>query len=123
MDILNEKEHWLAILEDKGSVKKFRSLKRSQLKRVLSLWVNNALNTKQDIDDNILKTKAAFFARRFSIRDFYQSEGWLDSFKRWHELHQFKKQGETSSAPPAESIENNRFVLQQLLRFYNPKNI
>ncbi|GES88099.1 tigger transposable element-derived protein 6-like [Rhizophagus clarus] len=103
-DILNEKERWLAISRDKESV-------------------DNALNTKQDIDGNILKTKAAFFAERFSVEDFHQSEGWLGGFKRRHGLHQFKKQGEASSAPSAESIENNRLALQQFLRSYNPEDI
>ncbi|CAB4484917.1 unnamed protein product [Rhizophagus irregularis] len=73
-DILNEKERWLAISGDKESVKKFRGPKWPQLEKALGLWVDNALNTKQDIDGNILKTKAAFFAERFSIEDFYQSE-------------------------------------------------
>ncbi|CAG8632244.1 5487_t:CDS:2 [Funneliformis mosseae] len=36
-DILNEKDHWLAILRDQRKIKKFRSLKWPQLKDVLSL--------------------------------------------------------------------------------------
>jgi len=122
-DILNEKERWLAISGDQGKIKKFRSPKWSQLENALSLWVDNALNTKQDIDGNILKTKANFFARQFSIEDFHQSEGWLCGFKKRHGLHQFKKQGEASSAPSAESIENDRFALQQFLEPYNPEDI
>jgi hypothetical protein len=66
-DILKEKERWLAISEDQESIKKFRGPKWPQLEKALGLWVDNALNTKQDIDDNILKNKAAFFAERFSI--------------------------------------------------------
>src|SRR5687767_9767108 len=64
-DILNEKERWLAISGDQGNIKKFRGPKWPQLENALSLWVENALNTKQDIDGNILKTKANFFARQF----------------------------------------------------------
>ncbi|PKC04711.1 hypothetical protein RhiirA5_260759, partial [Rhizophagus irregularis] len=85
-DILNEKERWLAISGDKGSVKKFRGPKWPQLEKALGLWVDNALNTKQDIDGNILKTKAVFFAERFSIEDFHQSEGWLGGFKKRYGL-------------------------------------
>ncbi|CAB5331416.1 unnamed protein product [Rhizophagus irregularis] len=122
-DILNEKERWLAISGDKGSVKKFRGPKWPQLEKALGLWVDNALNTKQDIDGNILKTKAVFFAERFSIEDFHQSEGWLGGFKKRYGLRQFKKQGEASSAPSVESIENDRLALQQFLRSYNPEDI
>ncbi|GES75326.1 homeodomain-like DNA binding domain-containing transcription factor [Rhizophagus clarus] len=89
----------------------------------LGLQVNNALNIKQDIDNNILKTKAVFFAKRFSIDDFHQLEGWLTGFKKRHGLHQFKKQGETSSAPSVESIENDRLALQEFLKSYNPEDI
>ena len=76
-DILNEKDCWFAISGDQGKIKKFRGPKWPQLDDALSLWVDNALNTKQDIDGNILKTKASYFARQFSIEDFHQSEGWL----------------------------------------------
>ena len=122
-DILNEKERWLAISGDQGKIKKFRGPKWPQLENALSLWVDNALNTKQDIDGNILKTKADLFARRFSIEDFHQSEGWLTGFKKRHGLRQFQKQGEALSAPSAESIENDRIALQQFLNHYDPEDI
>src|SRR3954452_4703695 len=105
----------LQFQETKEKFKKFRDPKWPQLENALSLWVDNALNTKQDINGNILKTKANFFARQFSIEDFHQSEGWLCGFKKRHELCQFKKQGEASSAPSAKSIENDRLALQQFL--------
>jgi len=122
-DILNEKERWLAISGDQGKIKKFRGPKWPQLENALSLWVDNALNTKQDIDGNILKTKADLFARRFSIEDFHQSEGWLTGFKKRHELCQFQKQGEALSTPSAESIENDCIALQQFLEHYDPEDI
>ncbi|CAG8552585.1 7722_t:CDS:2 [Funneliformis mosseae] len=94
-----------------------------QLENALSLWIDNAFNTKQDIDGNILKTKADFFARRFSIEDFHQSEGWLTGFKKRQGLRQFQRQGEALSAPSAESIENDRIALQQFLKHYDLKDI
>ncbi|GBC17233.2 tigger transposable element-derived protein 6-like [Rhizophagus irregularis DAOM 181602=DAOM 197198] len=122
-DILSEKERWLAISGDQGSIKKFRRPKWPQLEQALGLWVDNALNTRQDIDGNILKVKAAFFAERFSIEDFHQSEGWLTGFKKRHGLQQFKEQGEASSAPSVESIENDRLALQDFLKSYNQEDI
>ncbi|CAB5342952.1 unnamed protein product [Rhizophagus irregularis] len=74
-DILNEKERWLTISEEQRKIKKFCGPKWPLLENALSLWVDNALNTKQDIDGNIIKIKANFFANKFSIEDFYQSEG------------------------------------------------
>ncbi|CAB5390079.1 unnamed protein product [Rhizophagus irregularis] len=86
-DILRESDHWLTITESQENTKKFHRSKWLQLEGALGLWVDNALNTKQDIDSNILK------------------------------------QGEAKSAPLAESIERDRFTLQQLLASYNPEDI
>ena len=122
-DILSDKERWLAISGDQGNIKKFHGPKWPQLEGALSLWVDNALNSKQDINGNVLKVKATFFAERFSIEDFHQSDGWLSGFKKRHGLHQFKKQGEASSAPSDESIENDRLALQQFLKSYDPEDI
>ncbi|CAB4415240.1 unnamed protein product [Rhizophagus irregularis] len=85
--------------------------------------VDNALNTRQNIDGNILKVKAAFFAERFSIEDFHQLEGWLTGFKKRYGLQQFRKQNEASSVPSIESIENDRLTLQDFLKSYNPEDI
>ncbi|UZO04719.1 uncharacterized protein OCT59_025090 [Rhizophagus irregularis] len=73
-DILKESERWLTITESQENVKKFREPKWPQLEDALGLWVDNALNTKQDIDGNILKMKASYFAEQFSIEDFHHSE-------------------------------------------------
>ncbi|CAB4397028.1 unnamed protein product [Rhizophagus irregularis] len=122
-DILNEKERWLTISEEQRKIKNFRGPKWPLLENALSLWVDNALNTKQDIDGNIIKIKANFFANKFSIEDFHQLEGWLGGFKKRYGLRQFKKQGEASSAPSTESLEIDRLALQQFLESYNPENI
>ncbi|GBC12797.1 tigger transposable element-derived protein 4-like [Rhizophagus irregularis DAOM 181602=DAOM 197198] len=92
-DILKESERWLTITESQGKVKKFRGPKWPQLEDALGLWVDNALNTKQDIDGNILKIKASYFAEQFSIEDFHHSE------------------------------ERDRLALQQFLTTYNPEDI
>ncbi|UZO05934.1 uncharacterized protein OCT59_026272 [Rhizophagus irregularis] len=56
-NILRESDRWLTITESKENTKKFRRPKWPQLEGALGLWVDNALNTKQDIDGNILKKK------------------------------------------------------------------
>ncbi len=122
-DILRESERWLTITESQENIKKFCGPKWPQLEDALGLWVDNALNTKQDIDGNVLKVKASYFAEQFSIEDFHHSEGWLGGFKKRHGLRQFKKQGESESAPSAESIKRDRLALQQFLAPYNPEDI
>ena len=121
--ILNEKDRWLATTTVEDDVKRFRTPKWPQLENALSLWVNNALNAQQDITGNILKEKAIYFANQFSINDFHSSDGWLAGFKSRNGLRQFRKQGESASAPPAEQLENERKLLRQLLRTYKPEDI
>ncbi|CAG8729981.1 4538_t:CDS:2 [Cetraspora pellucida] len=77
-DILKKKECWLAItIEEEGKIKKFRRPKWPKIEEALGLWVDNVLNSGQDIDGHILKNKAKFFADHFLIDDFHYSDGWL----------------------------------------------
>src|SRR5206468_7595189 len=119
-DILKEKERWLAITIEQDDLKRFRGPKWPQLEGALNIWVDNALNAQQDITGNILKEKANHFATRFSINDFNSSDGWLTGFKNRHGLRQFRKQGESASAPSVEELENERISLQTLLGAYSP---
>ncbi|CAG8517746.1 11483_t:CDS:2 [Cetraspora pellucida] len=89
-DILKEKTRWLSI--------------------------SDAEQEKKNIDGNILKEKAKFFAKKLNINDFSQSEGWLSGFKKRNGLRSFKKHGESASAPSKESMDNDRANLQQLLQ-------
>ncbi|CAB4389293.1 unnamed protein product [Rhizophagus irregularis] len=59
-DILNEKERWLTISEEQRKIKKFCGPKWPLLENALSLWVDNALNTKQDIDGIIHSFKCHY---------------------------------------------------------------
>ena len=102
-------------------MKRFHAPKWPRLENALSLWVNNALNAQQDITGNILKEKAIYFANQFSINDFHSSDGWLAGFKNRNGLRQFRKQGESASAPPAEQLENERKPLRAFLRIYSLK--
>ena len=122
-DILKEKERWLAITIEQDDLKRFRGPKWPQLEGALNIWVDNALNAQQDITGNILKEKATHFATQFSINDFNSSDGWLTGFKNRHGLRQFRKQGESASAPSVEQLENERISLQTLLGAYSPENI
>ncbi|RIB13399.1 DDE superfamily endonuclease-domain-containing protein [Gigaspora rosea] len=111
------------ILKEKTQKKKFRGPKWPKLEEALGLWVDNALAMYQDIDGNILKEKAKFFAEKLNIDDFGQSEGWLSGFKKRCGLRSFKKHGESASAPSEESMANDRAKLQQLLSDYELRDI
>jgi len=122
-DILKEKERWLSITTEQANLKKFREPNWPKLEQALSLWVDNALYSQQDITGNILKEKANKFAAKLSINNFRSSDGWLAGFKHRHGLRQFRKQGEAASAPSLELLENARVSLQTLLGNYSPEDI
>ncbi|CAG8565771.1 120_t:CDS:2 [Cetraspora pellucida] len=124
-DILKEKTRWLSILDAEQEKKHFRRPKWPKLEEALSLWVDNALAMYQNIDGNILKKKAKFFAEELNIDGFSQSKGWLSGFKKRNGLRSFKKHGESASAPSEESIANDYAMLQQLLKeeIYNQNDI
>ncbi|CAG8781982.1 14140_t:CDS:1, partial [Cetraspora pellucida] len=73
-DILKEKMRWLSISGVELEKKKFCKPKWPKLEDALGLWVDNALASNQDIDGNILKAKAVFFAEKLNIDNFKQSE-------------------------------------------------
>ncbi|CAG8515508.1 6410_t:CDS:2 [Cetraspora pellucida] len=91
-DILKEKECWLAITTKKeGEIRKFHMPKWLKLEKALGLWVDNALNSGQDINRHILKKKAKFFIEHLLIDNFHQSNSWLTGFKKYYGLHSLKK--------------------------------
>jgi len=73
-DILKEKERWLSITTEQANLKKFREPNWPKLEQALSLWVDNALYSQQDITGSILKEKANQFANKVSINNFRSSD-------------------------------------------------
>jgi hypothetical protein len=66
----------------------------------LGEWIFGALATKCILTGKILQTKALEFALKFpEENDFKASDGWLEKFKKRHNLHHIKMHGEASSAP------------------------
>jgi hypothetical protein len=53
---------------------------------------------------------------------FKASNGWLDNFKKRHNLKQYNIHGEVSSAP-IQDLDSIREKLRQTLRDYDPKDI
>ena len=50
------------------------------------------------------------------------SSGWVDNFKKWHNLKQYVIHGEAASAP-LEDLETMRENLWQILKEYSPEDI
>ena len=90
--ILKEKERWLSITTEQANLKKFREPNWPKLEQALSLWVDNALYSQQDITG---KRKSKPICNQVFNQQF--------SFIRWmvdrgYGLRQFRKQSEAASA-------------------------
>ena len=72
--------------------------------------------------NNILSTKVLKFTFLLKEDKFKGSNGWVDGFKKWHNLKQYNIYGEATSAP-LENLSTMWEDLQQTLKDYNPENI
>ncbi len=118
-DILKQKDKWLEINNSESNKRRDRSPKFPQLEEALIIWITHALAHNRIITGEIILTKANQFATLLDIKDFHGSGGWLDSFKKRHNLKQYNKHGEAQSGPNEEELEEERKKLQEILSNYD----
>jgi hypothetical protein len=88
----------------------------------LGRTIEHALQAGLVISDDILSVKALEFAFLCNEEKFKGSDGWVDKFKKRHNLKQYNMHGEVASAPLAE-LDTMRENLRQILKNYDPKDI
>lgn len=123
-DILKEKDRWLAIDLNsyQAGLKRDKKAPFINIDEALTIWVENALQVGLVITDEILSTKALNFAYLLGEDKFKGSIGWVDNFKKRHNLKQYSMHGEAGSAP-LEDLDSMRKNLRQKLRNYNREDI
>ena len=72
--------------------------------------------------DDILSTKVLEFTFLLKEDKFKRSNGWVDGFKKRHNLKQYNIHGEAASAL-LKNLSTMREDLCQTLKDYNPKDI
>ncbi|GBC14132.1 tigger transposable element-derived protein 6-like [Rhizophagus irregularis DAOM 181602=DAOM 197198] len=123
-DILKTKDRWLAVdlYSYQAGLRRERKLPFIVIEEALALWVENALQAGLIISDDILSIKALEFAFLCNEEKFKGSDGWIDKFKKRHNLKQYNMHGEAASAPLAE-LDTMRENLCQILKNYDPNDI
>ena len=123
-DILREKDRWLAIDNDshQAGLKREKKIPFPIIEEALTLWIEKAIQAGLIITDNILQTKALEFAFLCKEDKFKGSIGWVDNFKKRHNLQKYNIHGEAASAP-TQDLDTMRENLRQTLRDYDPENI
>lgn len=123
-DILKAKDRWLAIDLDsyQASLRRERKLPFITIEEALALWVENALQAGLNISDDILSIKALEFAHLCNEDKFKGSNGWIENFKKRHNLKHYNMHGEAASAP-LQDLDAMRENLRQTLKNYSPDDI
>jgi hypothetical protein len=123
-DILKEKDRWLSIDVNsyQANLKREKKTPFPLIEEALTVWVENALQADIIITDSILSTKALGFAFLLKENKFKGSNGWVDKFKKRHNLKQYHIHGEAASVP-LENLETMRENLKQILKNYSPEDI
>ena len=123
-DILKEKDRWVAIDNDsyQANLKREKKIQFPIIEVALTVWLDKALQAKLVLTESILTTKALDFAVLCNEEKFKASNGWLDNFKKRHNLRQYNIYGEAGSAP-IQDLDSMRGRLCQTLKDYDPKDI
>ncbi|GBC13632.2 tigger transposable element-derived protein 4-like [Rhizophagus irregularis DAOM 181602=DAOM 197198] len=89
----------------------------------LTVWIDKAFQAGLIFTESILTTKVLLdFALLYNEEKFKASNGWLDNFKKRHNLKQYNIHEEKGSAP-IQDLDSMREKLCQTLRDYDPKDI
>ncbi|XP_051170921.1 tigger transposable element-derived protein 6-like [Leptopilina boulardi] len=108
--------------EGHGNIKRKRVVEFPDLEKCLLEWLKQVLDKNIPIDGPLLKGKAQVFAKKLGIQNFAASNGWLEGFKKRHNLVFKNKVGEIKSGDQDvcnEWTEN----LPTLLKEYDANNI
>ncbi|CAB5141992.1 unnamed protein product [Rhizophagus irregularis] len=118
--MLKNSQKWLEIDLQAPEAKGKRQVRVifPEIEEALTLWVLKALENSVDISDQVLHEKAIMFASLYKIENFKGSNGWINGFKKRHNLSCYLKQGEAASAP-LEKLDEFRKELQDLIRGYS----
>jgi len=124
-DILKDKEKWLNLEFDGSNATRQRekSPKFPELEEALIIWVSKALAANKTITGEIILTKAVHFAKLMNIEDFTGSTGWLNNFKKRHNIKQYAKHGEAQSGPNEEELADEREKLKELISNFDYEDV
>ena len=71
----------------------------------------------------IIITKATDFAKLMNIEDFTGSSGWLNNFKKRHNIKQYNKHGKAQSGPNEKELAKEREILQELISNFDLEDV
>ncbi|XP_047984684.1 tigger transposable element-derived protein 6-like [Leguminivora glycinivorella] len=122
--ILKNKDELLKKQESGESLlcKRRRIAEFPNLEQCLFTWFKQCRNKNISVSGPILKEKAEEFAKSLQIHNFKASNGWLENFKKRHDLA-FKKVCGESASVSKEVCTEWKSQLKSLLNGYDPNDV
>ncbi|GBP70103.1 Tigger transposable element-derived protein 4 [Eumeta japonica] len=84
-----------------GNIKRIRVSEFPNIEKCLLEWIKQTRDKNIPIDGPLLKKKSKEFATKLGIENFSASNGWLEGFKRRHDITFKKAAGESKSVNQA----------------------
>ncbi|XP_060855630.1 tigger transposable element-derived protein 4-like [Metopolophium dirhodum] len=114
-------EQWVSC-KNSGKSKRVVSVGYEQVERDLYRWFINCRSKSLPISGPIIQTEATKLAEKLGISDFKASNGWLDRFKRRHNIVCKQINGEANDVNQ-DTVENWKRKLLVLIKGYEAKDI
>ena len=113
---LKKSQKWLEIDPQSPEAQGKRQVMMNfpEIEEALTLWILKALESGVNISDQVLHEKAMIFASLYKVENFKGSNGWIDGFKKRHNLFYNLNQEEATSVPLEELNEFGK-KLQDLI--------
>lgn len=125
LSIILKKETELLKRQESGEsllCKRRRIAEFPNLEQCLFTWFKQCRNKNISVSGPILKEKAEEFAKSLEIRNFKASNGWLENFKKRHDLA-FKKVCGESASVSKEVCTEWKSQLESFLNGYDPNDV
>lgn len=108
--------------EGHGNIKRKKIVEFPDVEKCLVEWIKQTLDKNVPIDGILLKEKSKMFAIKLGIQNFSASNGWLEGFKRRHDISFKKAAGESKSVDQGVC---NQWTedLPNLLTEYHPNDV
>ena len=103
--------------------KSMETLPLEEHETILSAWFKQACTTNASMDGHHLKEKALHVAAHLGINSFQASNGWINCFKKRHDLVYKTMLGESSIVNPETVMDWTSEELPKIINGYRSKDI
>lgn len=114
--------HEIPSNESRSSRMRIRKTEHPAIENSVLQWFQQCRRENVPVSGALIKEKALWFAAQLKINDFKASDGWLDKFKKRHQIIFRKLAGESASVNE-DVCEDWKEELAEILKDHKPENV